>query len=108
MTHERRSYPIGSRIKISVTMRTPAGTLIDPGDVVFQILTPNGDELAWTYLQSTVTRDSLGVYSAWLTLEQSPRYHVRISATGSYVATTGDFEIPVDPSRFPRVDAWVT
>ncbi len=105
---ERRSFPIGSRVKVKATIRDESGTLVDPGDVVFQIRTPDGVDTVLTYLTSQVVRVSTGVYYAWVSLEQAPRYHIRISCTGSYQATTGDFVIPVDPSQFPRVDSWVT
>lgn len=105
--NERRGFPIGSRVKIRCTIKNESGTLIDPGDVTYQIRTPNGDDVVRTYLGTNVTRESLGVYYLWLTLDQHPKYRVRITATGSYQATTGDFEIPVDPSAFAKVDAWV-
>lgn len=105
--HERRSFPIGSRVKIQCTIVDEGGTRIDPGDVTFQIRTPDGMDVVRTYLGAGVTRLSLGVYYTWLSLDQAPKYRVRATATGSYRATTGDFEIPVDPSAFPTVDGWV-
>jgi hypothetical protein len=107
INHERRSFPIGSRVKIQCTIVDEGGTRIDPGDVTFQIRTPDGADVVRSYVGGNVTRQSLGVYYAWLALDQSPLYRVRITATGSYRATTGDFEIPVDPSAFVNVDAWV-
>jgi hypothetical protein len=103
MTYVRKSYPIGSRVRVRAVFRDENEALVDPTRVTFQYRTPEGVDSRLTLADGQVTRESIGRYFVWLSLEQQPRYLCRYTGSGNYRGTTGDFYINVDPSAFSRV-----
>jgi len=100
----RKGFPIGSRIKIQMTFRDETDTLADPSRVTIQWKTPEGILKSATYAAAEITRDSVGVYYMWITLDQSPIYWFRVTGSGTIRTTTGDFQVRVDPSMFAAVE----
>lgn len=95
----------GSIAKLRGTFKTPAtdnppSVLTDPTVVTLSILRPDKTSEVRTYTVSGITRDSVGVYTSKLSLDQEGTYHWKwrgangVDAAGISVGTLDSLREP--------------
>lgn len=83
------SYGVGNLIRLSVTFTELVGqTPIDPTDVTLYIQNPDGTVDEFTYLDSQIVRDGVGLYHYDLPNPESGYYYYRFEGSGTIVAAS--------------------
>lgn len=85
-------YTIGATIKMTATFRNASAAVTDPTTVTCIIKTPAGVETTYTWALSTVTKDSTGVFSKTITVDENGTYQYYFKGTGTVAdAARGHF-----------------
>jgi hypothetical protein len=92
-------YPVGQRVKTTVTFADYSGTPTDPTTITFKYENPAGTVTTIIYPAAGVTKIGTGVFSAEVTFDTAGSWWRRWNGTGTIVAA---FEAPwfVTPTRF--------
>ena len=90
------SYTIGNVVRITVQFRDESGTLVDPTDVEFRVVSPSRTRTA-----IAGTKKAVGIYYADVTASAHGKWAYRAIATGAVVAATeGAFEVALPIAGF--------
>ena len=93
------SYDIHQTVMVTGTFSDDAG-LADPSTVTLKIQDPSGNETTYTYALGEVTRESIGVYSKAINVDEQGRWYYRWEgATAGITAVLEDW-FYVLPSEF--------
>ena len=77
-------YDVGDVIRLSAHF-TSRGVDVDPDEVVFKALPPDGEQLVWTYgADADVIRLGAGHYYLDLPLTTGGTWHYRVEGLGAY------------------------
>ena len=79
------AYNRDTQVELTGTFRDEADALTDPTEVTLYVLPPAGTLETYTYGAAEVTRDSLGVFTKAVTLDESGTWHYRFKGTGALV-----------------------
>lgn len=83
------TYDVGDRVQLTATLTDDDGVLTDPTAVTVTIRKPDG-----TASSSTPTKDSTGVYSKDVDIDQHGNWFYRFAGTGALVvAEEGEFYV---------------
>ena len=94
------TYALGATARLTGTFRNDQNTLANPAGVFLRLLPPNGVIAVHEYgVGATILRQSTGVYSADILLNQEGRWRYRWEAAGSNV-TAAEGVLDVEVSEF--------
>lgn len=79
------AYSRDTQVELTGTFKDSADALADPTEVTLYVLDPAGTLTTYTYGAAEVTRDSLGVFSKAVTLDQTGAWHYRFKGTGALI-----------------------
>jgi hypothetical protein len=92
------SYSRDTEIELKGTFHDASDQLADPTDVTLEVLDPSGTKTTYTYGNSEVTKESLGVYTRAQTLDASGVWYYRFKGTGAVkVAAWKRLDVTDDP-----------
>jgi len=93
-------YDYGQAIKVSATFKNDAGAPTDPGTITLKVKGPDAVIQTYTYGAAQVTRESAGVYSKVITLNQEGRWYYRYEGTGTVQAAEEKDVLVVDSAFY--------
>lgn len=90
---------VGDKEALTATFRDEADNLVDPTTVTLKVLDPSGNTDTYTYSGGTITRDSLGVFSRDLDLDEAGEWRYDWISTGTGAGAEPG-QIVVEPQPF--------
>jgi hypothetical protein len=96
---EDQVWDVGDVAVVRGSFYDTAGTLTDPTTITLKARDPSGNIATYTYAEATVTKDSTGVYSKNVTLDEAGKWTFGWTATGT-VATSAVYTILVRSDPF--------
>lgn len=89
------TFVTGNLVRVSMTLKDSAGTLIDPTGLTFTYKPPTGNATTWTFgVDSELVKDGVGLYHADIDANQAGKWRYRWESTGTgQAAKEGEFEI---------------
>lgn len=93
------TYGLGSVVPVRVVV-TVNRTLTDPTNLTLHVRTPSGDENAFTYLASQVTRDSTGHFHYDIDANEVGVWHYQWETAGTAEGGSADYTFMVGETVF--------
>ena len=92
------TFLIGEQVELTVTIKTKAGVLTDPSNMVFHVAGPGLAKATYTYgIDAALVRVSLGVFRLTIVATDSGRWGYR-SETGGNIVAVQEGTFTVSPS----------
>ena len=94
------TFDINDKPKLVAKFTTVADILADPTEVTFKHKDPSGTVVTLTYIAAAqITRESIGVYSFALALDEAGTWYFRAEGTGT-PETAAEMSFEVRTSQF--------
>lgn len=91
----------GSQVDITVAFRDGNGDPMDPDSITFKLMSPERRETSYTYgIGETISKQSVGNYTARITPDKAGRWHFRWESTGEGTTIASEGDILVQRSPF--------